>query len=142
MLKLKHENQRTSRTKDVGGMLLENAKDPEKVRKEKLEPHADGTLCFNCRSWLSCYGNLRTVIIHESHKSKYSIHPAVPLDGLHFEDKLQFVEEPVEIMDNEVKRLKRSRIPLVKVRWNSREVMSNFVNDVIVCSKSKSDKQN
>ncbi|GKC62697.1 putative reverse transcriptase domain-containing protein [Tanacetum coccineum] len=45
---------------------------------------------------------------------------AVPLDGLHFDDKLQFVEEPVEIMDREVKRLKRSRIPLVKVRWNSR----------------------
>ncbi|GJY61941.1 putative reverse transcriptase domain-containing protein [Tanacetum coccineum] len=45
---------------------------------------------------------------------------AVPLDGLHFDDKLQFVEEPVEILDHEVKRLKRSRIPLVKVRWNSR----------------------
>ncbi|GJU84886.1 putative reverse transcriptase domain-containing protein [Tanacetum coccineum] len=45
---------------------------------------------------------------------------AVPLDGLHFDDKLQFVEEPVEIMDREVKRLKQSRIPLVKVRWNSR----------------------
>ncbi|GJS66444.1 hypothetical protein Tco_0681008 [Tanacetum coccineum] len=41
---------------------------------------------------------------------------AVPLDGLQFDDKLQFVEEPVEIMDHEVKRLKRSRIPLVKVR--------------------------
>nr|GFA39139.1 reverse transcriptase domain-containing protein [Tanacetum cinerariifolium] len=39
---------------------------------------------------------------------------AVPLDGLHFDDKLHFVEEPVEIMDREVKRLKRSRIPLVK----------------------------
>ncbi|GKD66322.1 hypothetical protein Tco_1308430 [Tanacetum coccineum] len=45
---------------------------------------------------------------------------AVPLDGLHFDDKLQFVEEPVEIMDREVKRLKQSRIPLVKVRWNSK----------------------
>ncbi|GKB41790.1 putative reverse transcriptase domain-containing protein [Tanacetum coccineum] len=45
---------------------------------------------------------------------------AVPLDGLHFDDKLHFVEDPVEIMDREVKRLKRSRIPLVKVRWNSR----------------------
>nr|GEZ34010.1 hypothetical protein [Tanacetum cinerariifolium] len=40
---------------------------------------------------------------------------AVPLDGLHFDDKLHFVEEPVEIMDREVKRLKQSRIPLVKV---------------------------
>nr|GFB00220.1 putative reverse transcriptase domain-containing protein [Tanacetum cinerariifolium] len=44
----------------------------------------------------------------------------VPLDGLHFDDKLQFVEEPVEIVDREVKRLKQSRIPLVKVRWNSK----------------------
>ncbi|GJT68585.1 putative reverse transcriptase domain-containing protein [Tanacetum coccineum] len=54
-------------------------------------------------------------------KKCYADEPlAVPLDGLHFDDKLQFVEEPVEIMDREVKRLKRSRIPLVKVRWNSR----------------------
>nr|GFA19569.1 putative reverse transcriptase domain-containing protein [Tanacetum cinerariifolium] len=44
----------------------------------------------------------------------------VPLDRLHFDDKLHFVEEPVEIVDREVKRLKRSRIPLVKVRWNSK----------------------
>nr|GFB04892.1 putative reverse transcriptase domain-containing protein [Tanacetum cinerariifolium] len=39
---------------------------------------------------------------------------AVPLDGLHFDDKLHFVEEPVEIVDREVKQLKQSRIPLVK----------------------------
>nr|GEZ92838.1 putative reverse transcriptase domain-containing protein [Tanacetum cinerariifolium] len=45
---------------------------------------------------------------------------AVPLDGLHVDDKLYFVEEPIEIMDREVKRLKYSRIPLVKVRWNSK----------------------
>ncbi|GJV41601.1 hypothetical protein Tco_1420041 [Tanacetum coccineum] len=63
------------KNEDVGGMLLENAKDPEKDRKEKLEPRAGGTLCFNGRSWLPCYGDLRTVIMHESHKSKYSIHP-------------------------------------------------------------------
>ncbi|GJU76562.1 putative reverse transcriptase domain-containing protein [Tanacetum coccineum] len=290
----------------VRGMLLGNSKDPEKFRMEKLEPRADGTLCFNGRSWLPCYGDLRTVIMHESHKSKYSIHPgsdkmyqdmkklywwpnmkaniatyvskcltcakvkakhqrplgllvqpdipqckwdnitmdfvtklpkssqgydtiwvivdrltksaifvpmretdsieklariylkevvmrhgipisiicyrdpsfalergrrgklnpryvgpfkvlekvrfityklelpeelsrvhntfhvsnlkkcyadeplAVPLDGLCFDDKLQFVEEPVEIMDHEVKRLKRSRIPIIKVQWNSK----------------------
>ncbi|GKC76356.1 putative reverse transcriptase domain-containing protein, partial [Tanacetum coccineum] len=42
---------------------------------EKLEPRTDGTLCLNGRSWLPCYGDLRTVIMHESHKSKYSIHP-------------------------------------------------------------------
>nr|GFB53198.1 putative reverse transcriptase domain-containing protein [Tanacetum cinerariifolium] len=45
---------------------------------------------------------------------------AVPLDGLHFDDKLHFVEELVEIVDCKVKRLKRSQIPLVKVRWNSK----------------------
>ncbi|GJS51842.1 putative reverse transcriptase domain-containing protein [Tanacetum coccineum] len=60
----------------VGGMLVENAKNPEAIRTEKLEPHADGTLCLNGRSWLPCYGDLRTVIMHESHKSKYSIHPS------------------------------------------------------------------
>nr|GFA37550.1 putative reverse transcriptase domain-containing protein [Tanacetum cinerariifolium] len=59
---------------DVGGMLVENSRDPEKVRTEKLEPRADGTLCLNGRSWLPYYGDLRTVIMHESHKSKYSIH--------------------------------------------------------------------
>ncbi|GJT94529.1 hypothetical protein Tco_1090047 [Tanacetum coccineum] len=51
----------------------------------------------------------------------YSDEPlVVPLEGLHVDDKLRFVEEPVEIMDQEVKRLKQSRIPIVKVRWNSR----------------------
>ncbi|GJY39254.1 hypothetical protein Tco_0425618, partial [Tanacetum coccineum] len=35
-------------------------------------------------------------------------------------DKLNFIEEPIEIMDQEVKRLKQSRIPIVNVRWNSR----------------------
>ncbi|GKD02504.1 putative reverse transcriptase domain-containing protein [Tanacetum coccineum] len=63
------------KNEDVRGMLIENSKDPEKLRTEKLEPRADGTLCFNGRSWLPCYGDLRTVIMHESHKSKYSIHP-------------------------------------------------------------------
>nr|GEZ10394.1 putative reverse transcriptase domain-containing protein [Tanacetum cinerariifolium] len=213
---------------DVGGMIRKD------IPKEKLEPRADGTLCLNGRSRLPCYGNLRSVIMHESHKSKYSVHlgfdkmyqdmkklywwpnmkaniatyvskcltcarvkaehqrpsgllvqPAIPewkwdrltksahflpirengpLDKLarlylnrivarhgipvsiicdrdgrftsnfwrsfqkalgtdiriHVDDRLQFVEEPVEIMEREIKRLKRSRIPLVKVRWNSK----------------------
>nr|GEY35560.1 putative reverse transcriptase domain-containing protein [Tanacetum cinerariifolium] len=60
---------------DVGGMLIENSKDPKKFRKEKLEPRTDGTLCLNNRSWLPCYGDLRALIMHESHKSKYSVHP-------------------------------------------------------------------
>ncbi|GKD43210.1 putative reverse transcriptase domain-containing protein [Tanacetum coccineum] len=52
-------------------------------------------------------------------KKCYSDEPlAVPLKGLHVDDKLRLVEEPVEI-DREVKRLKQSRILIVKVRWNS-----------------------
>ncbi|GJU16538.1 putative reverse transcriptase domain-containing protein [Tanacetum coccineum] len=54
-------------------------------------------------------------------KKCYADEPlAMSLEGIHVDDKLQFVEEPVEIMEREIKRLKRSRIPLVKVRWNSR----------------------
>nr|GEX43480.1 reverse transcriptase domain-containing protein [Tanacetum cinerariifolium] len=45
---------------------------------------------------------------------------AILLDEIHIDDKLRFVEEPVEIMDREVKRLKQSHIPIIKVRWNSR----------------------
>ncbi|GJU34996.1 retrovirus-related pol polyprotein from transposon TNT 1-94 [Tanacetum coccineum] len=45
---------------------------------------------------------------------------AIPLDEIHIDEKLHFIEEPVEIMDREVKRLKQSRIPIVKVRWNSK----------------------
>nr|GFD33327.1 putative reverse transcriptase domain-containing protein [Tanacetum cinerariifolium] len=54
---------------------------------------------------------------HVSNLKKYHADEplAVPLDGLHFDDKLHFVEEPVEIVDHKVKRLKQSRIPLVKV---------------------------
>ncbi|GJW05632.1 putative reverse transcriptase domain-containing protein [Tanacetum coccineum] len=50
---------------DVGGMII----------KEKLEPRADETLCLKNRSWLPCFGDLRTLIMHESHKSKYIVHP-------------------------------------------------------------------
>nr|GEX77507.1 putative reverse transcriptase domain-containing protein [Tanacetum cinerariifolium] len=244
---------------DVGGMLIENSKDPEKFRKEKLEPRTDETRCFNNRSWLPRYGDLRALILHESHKSKYSVHPgsdkmyqdlkqlywwpnmkadiatyvtynpetdgqsertiqtledmlracvidfgngwerhlplvefsynnsyhasikaapfealygrkcpspicwaevgdaqltgpeiiqettdkilsrvhstfhvsnlkkclsdeplAIPLDELHIDNKLCFIEEPVEIMDREIKRLRKSHISIIKVRWNSK----------------------
>ncbi|GJS84460.1 putative reverse transcriptase domain-containing protein [Tanacetum coccineum] len=180
----------------VGGMLVENAKTPEAIRMEKLEPRTDGTLCLNGKSWLplretdlmdklarmylkedvtrhgipvliiydrdprfasNFWRSLQNALgtnldmssayhpqtdgqnvayklelpeelsmvhntFHVSNLKKcYADEPlAVPLDGLHFDDKLHFVKEPVEIMDHEVKRLKQSRIPLVKVRWNSK----------------------
>ncbi|GJV19054.1 putative reverse transcriptase domain-containing protein [Tanacetum coccineum] len=53
--------QRPENTKneDVGGMLIENSKDPEKLRIEKLEPHADGTLCLNGRSSDKMYQDMK-----------------------------------------------------------------------------------
>nr|GFB88788.1 putative reverse transcriptase domain-containing protein [Tanacetum cinerariifolium] len=54
---------------DVGGMIRTD------IPKERLEPCADRTLCLNGRSWLPCYGDLRSVNMHESYKSRYSIHP-------------------------------------------------------------------
>nr|GEV32747.1 putative reverse transcriptase domain-containing protein [Tanacetum cinerariifolium] len=179
-------------TEDLFGMI------------KKLKPRADGTLCLKNRSWIPCFDYLRALIMHESHKSKYSIHPGsdkmyhdvtsvnfkslqealgmqldmsttyhpqmdgqsertiqkledmmcacmidfgkgwdrhlplvefsynkgyhtsikaapfealygfIPLDEIQIDDKLHFVEEPVEIMDREVKRLKKSRIPIFK----------------------------
>nr|GEX13229.1 hypothetical protein [Tanacetum cinerariifolium] len=227
------QKQKNFKNEDVGGMIRKD------ISKEKLEPRADGTLCLNGKSWLPCYGDLRTdnitmdfvtklpkssqgydtiwVIVdritksalflpmrktdpmeklarmylkekalgtsldmstayhpetdgrsertiqtlkdmlrklnpryvgpfkvlanvgavayklelqqelsmvhstfHVSNLKKcYSDEPlAVPLDGLHIDDKLYFVEEPVEIMNREVKRLKQSRILIVKVQWN------------------------
>nr|GEW78243.1 reverse transcriptase domain-containing protein [Tanacetum cinerariifolium] len=52
-------------TKDLGGMI------------KNLEPHADGTLCLRNRSWILYFGDLRTLIVHDSHKSKYSINPGL-----------------------------------------------------------------
>nr|GFC04624.1 putative reverse transcriptase domain-containing protein [Tanacetum cinerariifolium] len=215
---------------------LDLPRDPGKVRTEKLEPRADGTLCLNGKRWLLCYGDLRTRSLQNAlvtrldmsttyhpetdgqrkrtiqtledmlracaidfgkgwvnhlplvelsynnsyhantrsrinsrddrenspNQAKNASHPnpryigpfkvlerirdvpykldlpeelsrvhntfhvsnlkkchadeplAVSLDGLHFDNKLHFVENPVEIVDREVKRLKQSRIPLVK----------------------------
>nr|GEV13540.1 putative reverse transcriptase domain-containing protein [Tanacetum cinerariifolium] len=50
------------KTEDLGGMI------------KKLEPHSDGT-CLKNRSWISCFGDLIALIMYDSHKSKYSIHP-------------------------------------------------------------------
>ncbi|GKA63586.1 putative reverse transcriptase domain-containing protein [Tanacetum coccineum] len=80
-----------------------------------------------CRSPI-CWAELLEKLIrvhstfHVSNLKKYlSDEPlAIPLDEIHVDDKLNFIEEPIEILDRKVKRLNQSRIPIVKVRWNSR----------------------
>ncbi|GJR34531.1 putative reverse transcriptase domain-containing protein [Tanacetum coccineum] len=103
------------KSEDVGGMLIENTKFPEAIREQKLEPRADGTLCLNGRSWLPCYGDLRTIIMHESHKSKYSIHPG--------SDKMY--------QDME------------KLYWwpNMKADIATYVNKCLTCAKVKAEHQ-
>nr|GEV51719.1 putative reverse transcriptase domain-containing protein [Tanacetum cinerariifolium] len=76
-----------------------------------------------CRSPV-CWAELSRVYstFHVSNLKKcLSDEPlAISLDEVHIDDKLRFVEEPVEVMDHEVKRLKQICIPIIKVRWNSR----------------------
>nr|GEY35393.1 putative reverse transcriptase domain-containing protein [Tanacetum cinerariifolium] len=79
---------------DVGGVRLELPQQLSRVLNT-----------FHVSNWKKCLSDESLVI---------------PLDKLHIDDKLHFVEEPVEIMDRESKQLKKSRISIVKVRWNSK----------------------
>ncbi|GJX85495.1 putative reverse transcriptase domain-containing protein [Tanacetum coccineum] len=67
---------------DLPSRILEAQREAVKIENIEaedisgmLEACADGTLCLDNRSWLPCYGDTRSLIMHESHKSKYSIHP-------------------------------------------------------------------
>ncbi|GJV54748.1 putative reverse transcriptase domain-containing protein [Tanacetum coccineum] len=94
---------------DVGGMIRKD------IPKEKLEPHADRTLCLHGRSWLPCYGDLRSVIMHESHKSKYSIHP---------------------VSENMYQDMK-------KLYWwpNMKDDIATYVSKCLTCTKVKAEHQ-
>ncbi|GJR78695.1 putative reverse transcriptase domain-containing protein, partial [Tanacetum coccineum] len=94
---------------DVGGMLRQD------LTKERLKPRTDRTLCLNNKSWLPCYGDLRTLVMHESHKLKYSIHPG--------SDK----------MYQDLKQL---------YWWpNMKENIATYVSKCLTCSKSKAEHQ-
>ncbi|GJV72958.1 putative nucleotidyltransferase, ribonuclease H [Tanacetum coccineum] len=74
------------KAEDISGML------------KKLEARADGTLCLDNRSWLPCYGDTRPLIMHESHKSKYSIHPGA--DKMYHELKIPMlnIKDPLSLL--------------------------------------------
>ncbi|GJT45240.1 putative reverse transcriptase domain-containing protein [Tanacetum coccineum] len=126
------------KSEDVRGMLVENAKNPEAIRTEKLEPRTDGLyasmagsgikLCLKFRLgkghtfWQ--IGEVKPQVVDlikalgKVGEVAYKLELPEELSRVH--NTFHFVEEPVEIMDREVKWLKRSRIPLIKVRWNSK----------------------
>nr|GEV27286.1 putative reverse transcriptase domain-containing protein [Tanacetum cinerariifolium] len=125
------------KNEDVGGMIRKD------IPKEKLKPRADGTLGvvrFGKRGnlnpryvgpfkVLAKVGKVayRLELPQELSRVHHTFHVAnlkkcnakeplfMPLKGIHVDDKLQFMEEPVEIMEREIKRLQRNRIPFVKV---------------------------
>nr|GFD21614.1 putative reverse transcriptase domain-containing protein [Tanacetum cinerariifolium] len=66
------------------------------------------------------YGIHNTFHVSDLKKCLADKNLVIPLEEVQLDDKLHFIEEPMEIMDREVKQLKQSRIPIVKVRWNSR----------------------
>ncbi|GJW46479.1 putative reverse transcriptase domain-containing protein, partial [Tanacetum coccineum] len=80
-----HEKNYTTHDLELGAIILEAQIKPRKEENyetedlcgmiKKLEPRVDGTLCLNGRSWIPCFGDLRELIMHESHKLKYSVHP-------------------------------------------------------------------
>ncbi|GJR43725.1 putative reverse transcriptase domain-containing protein [Tanacetum coccineum] len=74
--------------------------------KDLLDAHILSSKCHATRC-------LRTLCLSEESL-------VIQLEEIQVDDKLHFVEEPVEIMDREAKRLKQSRVPIVKVQWNSR----------------------
>ncbi|GJZ23268.1 putative reverse transcriptase domain-containing protein [Tanacetum coccineum] len=100
---------------DVGGTPVKTSRESENSRKEKLEPRADGTLCLNNKSWLPCFGYLRTLIMNESHKLKYSVHPG-------FDKMYQDMK---------------------KLYWcpNMKADISTYVNKCLTCLKVKAEHQ-
>ncbi|GJR56235.1 putative reverse transcriptase domain-containing protein [Tanacetum coccineum] len=94
-------------------MRLEPPESYADKRRKLLEFEVGGT------EELSCVHDT----FHVSNLKKCLAEPdvQVPLDEIEVDENLRFVEEPLEIVERDVKKLKRRRIPLVKVRWNSRQ---------------------
>ncbi|GJR76223.1 putative reverse transcriptase domain-containing protein [Tanacetum coccineum] len=113
---------------------IQAARDRQKsyadVRRKPLEFQVGNQVMLKVSPWkgVICFGKWGKLnprvhsTFHVSNLKKcLSDEPlAILLDEIHIDNKLHFVEEPVEVMDCEVKRLKQSRIPIIKVRWNSR----------------------
>ncbi|GJS04011.1 putative reverse transcriptase domain-containing protein [Tanacetum coccineum] len=91
------------------------------LKRKPMEFQVGDKVMLKVSPWKGVLSRVHNTFHVSNLKKCYADEPlAIPLDGLHIDDKLHFVEEPVEIMDCEVKRLRQSRVPIFKVRWNSR----------------------
>ncbi|GKF21338.1 hypothetical protein Tco_0069976, partial [Tanacetum coccineum] len=79
-----------------------------------------GPIAYRLRLPQELVGIHNTFHVSNLKKCLADVNLHVPLEEIKIDDKLRFVEEHIEIMDREVKRLKQSLIPMVKVHWNSR----------------------
>nr|GEY96026.1 putative reverse transcriptase domain-containing protein [Tanacetum cinerariifolium] len=104
---------------------IQAARDRQKsyadIRHKPLEFQVGDRVILKVSPWKGVLSRVHSTFHVSNLKKCLSDEPlAISLDEMHIDDKLRFVEEPVEVMDREVKRLKQSRIPIIKVRWNSR----------------------
>ncbi|GKD33037.1 hypothetical protein Tco_1248546, partial [Tanacetum coccineum] len=111
------------------GLRLERKGVVRFEKKRKLEPRFVGPFEIIEKVGLVAYQldlpeELNGVhdTLHVSNLKKCLADPTlqVPLDEIQVDAKLNFVEEPVEILEREFKKLKRSKIAIIKVRWNSK----------------------
>ncbi|GKB23613.1 hypothetical protein Tco_0863014 [Tanacetum coccineum] len=98
---------------------------PDDVRQKPMEFQAGDKVMLKVSPWkwvlpFGKRGKLNLGYIGPFKKCLSDEPLAISLDEIHIDDKLHFVEESLKIMDREIKRLKQSRIPIIKVRWNSR----------------------
>ncbi|GKC94645.1 putative reverse transcriptase domain-containing protein [Tanacetum coccineum] len=105
---------------------LKTARDRQKSyannRRKPLEFSVGDKVLLKVLPWKGVvrFGIHDTFHVSNLKKCLADVNLRVPLEEIRIDDKLRFVEEPIEIMDREVKKLKRSWIPIVKVSWNSR----------------------
>ncbi|GJW73042.1 putative reverse transcriptase domain-containing protein [Tanacetum coccineum] len=78
-----------------------------------------GPVAFRLRLPQELVGIHDTFHVSNLKKCLADVNLHVPLEEIKIDDKLRFVEEPIEIIDREVKKLKQSWISIVKVHWNS-----------------------
>ncbi|GJX72891.1 putative reverse transcriptase domain-containing protein [Tanacetum coccineum] len=104
------------KNEDVGGMLVENAKFPEAIREQKLEPRADGTLCLKGRSWLPCYGDLRINALGTNLDMSTAYHPQT--DG-QSERTIQTLEDMLRACAIDFGKGWVNHLPLVEFSYNN-----------------------